>query len=76
MLHVADTPLNVAGGFRSFPDLRVGEPIYAVVSRTSAEYAVAEGQLAAKGDANRQPAGNHPGAPAGHVERSPVGRER
>jgi hypothetical protein len=51
-LHVADAPLNVAGGFRSFPDLRVGEPIYAVVSRTGAEYAMAEGQLVAKGGAN------------------------
>src|SRR3954451_11046546 len=51
-LHVADAPLNVAGGFRSFPDLRVGEPIYAVVSRTSAEYALAEGQLVAKGGPN------------------------
>ena len=51
-LHVADAPLNVVGGFRSFPDLRVGEPVYAVVSRTSAEYALAEGQLAAKGTAS------------------------
>ena len=51
-LHVADAPLNVVGGFRSFPDLRVGEPVYAVVSRTSAEYALAEGQLAAKGAAS------------------------
>jgi len=47
-LQVSNTPLNVAGGFRSFEDLREGEPVYAVVSRTSAEYALAEGQLAAK----------------------------
>ena len=51
-MRVADAPLNVVGGFRSFPDLRVGEPVYAVVSRTSAEYALAEGQLAAKGAAS------------------------
>jgi hypothetical protein len=50
-LRVADAPLNVIDGFRSLPDLRAGEPVYAVVSRTSAEYALAEGQLVATGAA-------------------------
>lgn len=53
-LHVVDAPLNVIGGFRSYPDLRVGEPLYAVISRTSAEYALAEGQLVAKGAGSSQ----------------------
>jgi hypothetical protein len=37
--------LSPARGFRSLADLRVGEPVYAVVSRTSAEFAVAEGRV-------------------------------
>lgn len=48
LLRVADAPLNVAQGFRSFADLREGEPLYAILSRTSADYELAEGQLAAK----------------------------
>ena len=41
-------PLAAAPGFRSPDDLRVGEPVYAVVSRTSAEFAVAEGRVTGK----------------------------
>ena len=53
-LHVTNAPLNVIGGFRSYSDLREGEPLYALISRTSAEYALAEGQLAAKGAASSE----------------------
>jgi hypothetical protein len=43
--------LEAARGFRGLDDLRECEAVYAVVSRAGAEYAVADGQLAAKGGA-------------------------
>ena len=48
VLAVPGAPPGVAGGFRSFGGLRVGEPVYAAASRTAAEVAVAEGRLTAK----------------------------
>jgi hypothetical protein len=48
-LRVGNTPLNIAAGFRGFADLREGEFVYAVVSRTSAEYGLTEGQVVGKG---------------------------
>jgi hypothetical protein len=43
-----DAPLAAARGFRSPDDLRVGEPVYAILNRTSAEFLLAEGRLAGK----------------------------
>ena len=48
-LTVAEGPLTPVAGFRSFADLRVGEPVVALASRTSAEVAAAPGWLAGKG---------------------------
>jgi hypothetical protein len=50
VLEVADdcAAAEPGTGFRSLADLRVGEPVYAVVSRTSAEFAVAEGRVTGK----------------------------
>ena len=49
-LRVDQGPLTPAAGWRSFGDLRVGEPVVALASRTSAEVAAAPGWLAGKGD--------------------------
>jgi hypothetical protein len=49
ILHAPQAPLQATGGFRRFADLRAGEPIVAVVNRTSAELALTSGWLAAKG---------------------------
>jgi hypothetical protein len=51
-LLVTQGPLTPAAGFRSFADLRVGEPVIALASRTSAEVAAASGWLAGKGSVN------------------------
>ena len=48
-LTVTEGPLTPAAGWRSFADLRVGEPVTALASRTSAEVAAAAGWLAGKG---------------------------
>jgi hypothetical protein len=50
-LTVAGGPLNPVAGYRTFEDLRVGEPVVAIASRTSAEVALAPGWLAGKGSA-------------------------
>ena len=50
-LTVTEGPLTPAVGWRSFADLRVGEPVTALASRTSAEVAAAAGWLAGKGSA-------------------------
>jgi hypothetical protein len=49
ILRARQAPLQATSGFRSFADLRAGEPIIAMVNRTSAELALAPGWLAAKG---------------------------
>jgi hypothetical protein len=51
-LTVAEGPLTPAAGYRSFADLRVGEPVVALASRTSAEVAAAPGWLAGKGSSD------------------------
>jgi hypothetical protein len=48
-LTVAEGPPNAAAGYRTFADLRVGEPVVAIASRTGAEVALAPGWLAGKG---------------------------
>ena len=48
-LTVTEGPLTPAAGYRSFADLRVGEPVVALTCRTSAEVAAAPGWLAGKG---------------------------
>ncbi len=49
VLEVEDArQMSPARGYRGLADLRVGEPVYAVVSRTSAEFAVAEGRVTGK----------------------------
>jgi Domain of unknown function (DUF4384)/Trypsin-like peptidase domain len=45
VLSVADVPLNVARGYRNPTDLEVGEPVYAVTSRTSADFSLTEGRV-------------------------------
>jgi hypothetical protein len=50
-LTVAEGPLTPAVGYRSFGNLRTGEPVVALVSRTSSEIALARGWLAGKGAA-------------------------
>ena len=45
VLRMADGPLNVAAGYRDPADLRPGEPIYALVNRTAADVALAQGQV-------------------------------
>ena len=50
-LTVAEGPLTPVAGFRSFADLRVGEPVIVLSSRTSAQVAAAPGWLAGKGAA-------------------------
>lgn len=49
-LTVAEGPLSPVSGYRSFADLRVGEPISALASRSAANVLVARGWLAGKGD--------------------------
>lgn len=48
-LTVAEGPLTPVAGFRSFADLRVGEPVIVLSSRTSAQVVAAPGWLAGKG---------------------------
>jgi hypothetical protein len=48
MLSAPDAPLNIATGSRWCGNLRVGEPVYAAVSRTSARVEVTQGRLTAK----------------------------
>ena len=43
-------PLTPVAGWRSFADLRLGEPVVVLASRTSAEVAAAPGWLVGKGD--------------------------
>ena len=45
VLRMADGPLNVAAGYRDPADLRPGEPIYALVNRTAADVALAQGEV-------------------------------
>ena len=45
VLRMPDGPLNVAAGYRDPADLRLGEPIYALVNRTAADVALAQGQV-------------------------------
>ena len=54
LLTVSEGPLSPAAGYRSFADLRVGEPVTALASRTSAEVVLARGWLVGKG-ANGDP---------------------
>ena len=49
LLTVSEGPLNPAIGYRSFADLRVGEPVTALASRTSAKVVLAQGWLIGKG---------------------------
>lgn len=49
LLTVSEGPLNPAAGYRSFADLRVGEPVTALASRTSAKVVMAQGWLIGKG---------------------------
>ena len=49
LLTVSEGPLNPAAGYRSFADLRVGEPVTALASRTSARVVLAQGWLIGKG---------------------------
>jgi hypothetical protein len=48
VLAAPGAPPGVPGGFRTFGDLRVGEPVFGAASRTSVEVAVARGRLTAK----------------------------
>jgi hypothetical protein len=48
-LQPADVNLRPVRAYRAFNDLRVGEPILAVVSRTSRRFAVERGVLVGKG---------------------------
>lgn len=65
-LIVAEGPLTPAAGWRSFADLRVGEPVLALANHGSAAVAAAPGWLAGKGApedpflevTSRVPAGN------------------
>ena len=43
LLTVSEGPLSPAAGYRSFADLRVGEPVTALASHTSAEVALVRG---------------------------------
>lgn len=45
---VDDTPLTVATGLRNVDDLQLGEEVYVLVNRTSADLALASGQVMAK----------------------------
>lgn len=48
-LRVAGAPLTLASGLREMADLRLGEPVFALVNRTSAEFVLASGALVDKG---------------------------
>ena len=65
-LTVAEGPLTPAAGYRSFADLRVGEPVVALASRTSAEVAAAPGWLAGKGSSDDPFLEATPTVPAGN----------
>ena len=65
-LTVAEGPLTPTAGYRSFADLRVGEPVVALASRTSAEVAAAPGWLAGKGAADDPFLEATPTVPAGN----------
>ena len=65
-LTVAEGPLTPVAGLRSFADLRVGEPVVALASRTSAEVAAAPGWLAGKGSADDPFLEATPAVPAGN----------
>ena len=45
VLRVPDGPLHVVAGYRDPADLRLGEPIYALMNWTSADVALAQGEL-------------------------------
>ena len=49
-LTVAEGPLSPVTGYRSFADLRLGEPVAALASRTARDVVIARGWLAGKGD--------------------------
>ena len=49
LLTVSEGPLSPAAGYRSFADLRIGEPVTALASRTSAKVVLAQGWLVGKG---------------------------
>ncbi len=65
-LTVAEGPLTPVAGLRSFADLRVGEPVVALASRSSAEVAAAPGWLAGKGSADDPFLEATPAVPAGN----------
>ena len=65
-LTVAEGPLTPVAGLRSFADLRIGEPVVALASRTSAEVAAAPGWLAGKGSADDPFLEATPAVPAGN----------
>ena len=45
VLRVPDGPLNVAAGYRDPADLRLGEPVYALMNQTSSDVALVQGEL-------------------------------
>ena len=65
-LTVAEGPLTPVAGLRSFADLRIGEPVVALASRSSAEVAAAPGWLAGKGSADDPFLEATPAVPAGN----------
>ena len=65
-LTVTEGPLTPVAGLRSFADLRVGEPVVALASRTSVEVAAAPGWLAGKGSAGDPFLEATPAVPAGN----------
>ena len=51
-LNVENGPLNPALGYRTFADVRVGEPVTALASATASEVTLSRGWLAGKGTAD------------------------
>ncbi len=45
MLRVSEGPLNIAVGYRDPADLKLGEPVYALMNQTSSDVKLAQGEL-------------------------------